>query len=182
VSLLAGATPGIHAAHSQYLIRRIRISSTSPLWKHCEAAGYHVEDDKYSDNTKVVEFPVYDPLSARTKNDFSIWEQVNLAALLQHYWADNQVSCTVNFKKEEANQIQLVLEHYQDKLKGISFLPMSDHGYEQAPYEEITKEKYEDIIRNIDFDYDFNQADIVHDKEDKFCDGEACTIDFSKKR
>ena len=144
-------------------------------------AGYYVEPDKYSDNTMVVEFPIYDPLSVRTKKDFSIWEQVNLAALMQHYWADNQVSCTVNFAKEESEQIKLVLEHYEDKLKGISFLPSEDHGYEQAPYEEITKERYEEIIQNINFDYDFNAANIVHDKEDKFCDGEACEISFGSK-
>lgn len=177
VSILAGATPGIHYGHSEYYIRRIRVSDSSPIWKNCEAAGYKVEDDVYSDATKVIEFPIHDPLSKRSKDDLSIWEQVSLAALMQEYWADNQVSCTVNFDEKDADQIANVLSHFQHKLKGISFLPNA-HGYAQPPYEKITREEYESVMDRIDKNFDFRQVDIEGDLEDKFCDGEACEISW----
>src|SRR5690606_12093250 len=87
--------------------------------------------------------------------EVTIWEQVALAVFLQKYWSDNQVSCTVTFKPEEAGQIKTVLDYFKYDLKAISFLPKLETGaYAQMPYEAITKERYESLaanIRNIDF-------------------------------
>ncbi|GAG01968.1 unnamed protein product, partial [marine sediment metagenome] len=147
VSLLPGVTPGIHYPHSEYYIRRVRISKNSDLIEPIRAAGYYFEDDSYSDNSYVIEFPIHEEYFDRSKNDVSIWEQAENAAAYQKYWSDNQVSITITFKPElEANQIKHVLECYEDKLKSVSFLPIKEHGYKQAPYEEISKEKYEELI------------------------------------
>lgn len=179
VSILAGATPGVHFGHSKYYLRRIRVSNSSPIWKQCEKAGYHIEDCIYHPQSKVITFPIKDEVSERGKREANIWEKVSLAALHQEYWADNQVSCTVEFRKGEGDTIPMVLEHFEDRLKAISFLPMDDHGYEQPPYEEITEEEYEKQISKIDLSYDFSQLD--HEVEDKFCDGETCVVDFTKE-
>ncbi|MFW9866867.1 MAG: ribonucleoside-triphosphate reductase, adenosylcobalamin-dependent, partial [Candidatus Thorarchaeota archaeon] len=180
VSLLPGVTPGIHYPHSEYYIRRIRLSKNSDLIKPIRNAGYKIEDDLYSPNTVVAEFPIHEKYFSRKKNEVSIWEQAENAAAYQKYWSDNQVSITITFKQEEANQIEHVLEAYEDKLKSVSFLPIKEHGYKQAPYEEITKEKYEELIANIKP----LSLDDTKDREigEKFCDSDTCQvkIDFGK--
>jgi ribonucleoside-triphosphate reductase len=98
VSLLAGATPGMHYPESRFYIRRVRVSKHSPLLKPLRKAGYKIEPAFGSeDSTVVVEIPVDVGDGIRTISQVSIWEQFALAAFLQRYWADNQVSCTVTF-------------------------------------------------------------------------------------
>jgi hypothetical protein len=104
----------------------------------------------------------------------SIWEQVNNAVVYQKYWADNQVSITVTFKPEEQGDIQHVLELNEDTLKGISFLPLSEHGYVQAPYEEITQAQYNEACKDLKPIVFNGSRD--EDAVPKFCDGDACTI------
>ena len=176
VSLLPGVPPGIHYPHSEYYIRRIRISKNSDLIKPIKKAGYFVEDDLYSPNTVVVEFPVHEKYFDRSKNEVSIWEQAENAADYQKYWSDNQVSITITFKPEEANQIRHVLECFEDKLKSASFLPIKEHGYKQAPYEEITKEKYEEMIAQIKP----LSLDETKDRAigEKFCDSDRCEVNL----
>lgn len=146
VSLLAGATPGMHYPEAKYYIRRIRLASDSYLLNRLIKAGYHVEPCIMSpDTTVVVEFPVCAGNEIRTTRDVSMWEQLSLAAFMQRYWADNQVSATVTFDPEtEGNQIANALNYFQYQLKGISFLPRlsDDTIYKQIPYEAITKEQY----------------------------------------
>ena len=175
VSLLCGATPGIHYPHSEYYIRRIRISVSSDLVELCRQAGYPVEKDVYdqSGKTMVVSFPIHEEHFAKSKDDVTIWEQVVNAVDLQHFWADNQVSVTVTFRKDEADQIPAVLEGFEHSLKSISFLPLSEHGYAQAPYETITKEAYEALVSHIK---PMLLSVNNHDTDDKFCDGATCTI------
>jgi adenosylcobalamin-dependent ribonucleoside-triphosphate reductase len=143
VSLLAGVSPGIHYPHSEYYIRRIRISKDSDLLDVLREANIPMEDDSYSKNSVCVEFPIHEKNFIRSKDDITIWEQVANAIDLQKYWSDNQVSITVTFRKEEIKDIPYVLQFCEDKLKGISLLPLEEHGYKQAPLEEITKEEYE---------------------------------------
>lgn len=173
VSLLPGVTPGIHFPHAEYYIRRVRLQANSPLVTKLYIAGYPVEDDKYSPNTKVVSFPIKETNFDRSKDQVTMWEQLELAAALQQYWADNQVSVTVTFNKAEAKDIKYALELYETRLKGVSFLPLSDHGYEQAPYETITKEQYEEMIKNIT---PLSSEFLQHEYTSKFCDGESCEI------
>ena len=143
VSLLAGVSPGIHYPHAEYYIRRIRISKESKLLDILKEAKYPIEQDSYSENSMVVEFPIHEENFLRSKKDVSIWEQIANAIDYQHYWSDNQVSITVTFQKDEVKDIPFVLEFCEDKLKGLSLLPLTESGYKQMPYETITKEDFE---------------------------------------
>ncbi|MFX1352470.1 MAG: fused protease/ribonucleoside-triphosphate reductase [Promethearchaeota archaeon] len=176
VSLLPGVTPGIHYPHSEYYIRRIRLSKNSDLIEHISNAGYHIEDDLYSPNTVVAEFPIKEEYFDRSKKEVSIWEQVANAIDYQSKWSDNQVSITVTFKPEEKDEIKRVLEFCEDKLKSISFLPFKEHGYKQAPYEEITKEQYKEMISKI------KPLNLDETKDralgEKYCDTDVCEIRF----
>jgi len=177
VSLLCGATPGIHYPHSEYYIRNIRVQNTSALVNICKNAGYIVEADSYSDDTSVVSFPVKEKHFSKAKKDVSIWEQFANAADMQKWWADNQVSITVTFNKKEAKEIETCLEYFETDLKSISLLPLEDenHGYVQAPYIEITKEQYEEMSSKVSH-IDLTEAQ--HEADDEFCDGDTCTIKF----
>jgi ribonucleotide reductase alpha subunit len=173
VSLLAGVTPGIHFPHSEYYIRRVRLQENSPLVETLAKAGYPVEKDSYSPNTLVATFPVHEEHFDRSKDDLSMWEQLELAAQMQHWWADNQVSVTVTFRKDEAKDIKYALELYETRLKGVSFLPVSEHGYAQAPYETIRQEEYDALMSKIT---PLSTDSLVHEETSRFCDGDSCTI------
>lgn len=174
VSLLPGVTPGIHYPHSEFYLRAIRLDKTSPLVEPLRRAGYHIEESVYGDNTWVVYFPVRTISFERSKNQVSIWEQVENAAQMQHYWADNQVSVTVTFNEEEARDIPKILELYETRLKSVSFLPMADHQYAQAPYQEISAEMFHHAVsklKPIEF-FDLN----TDEAQDLYCDGDKCEV------
>ena len=174
VSLLPGVTPGVHYPHSEYYIRRIRFQENHSLVDRLKVAGYHVESDKYSPNTVCVSFPIHEPYFDRSKAEVTMWEQLELVAQMQSHWSDNAVSATVTFTQEEAPDIQRALEFYETRLKSVSFLPILEHGYEQAPYEEITKELYEQMTAGIT--PITTNGDITHDQTDKFCTNDVCEI------
>jgi len=178
VSLLAGATPGLHYPESRFYIRRIRLSKHSELLEPLKKAGYKLEPAFGSeDTTMVVEVPVDVGEGIRTAAELSIWEQFSLAAFLQRHWADNQVSCTVTFNPEtEADQIASCLNYYQYHLKGISLLPRHDLGaYKQMPYEAIDEKEYNKQVKKLgklSFGVIKNEeADV-----DKFCNNDSCEI------
>jgi len=180
VSLLAGATPGLHYPESRFYIRRIRLSINSPLIKPLEKAGYNIEPAFGSEgSTVVVDVPVDVGEDIRTVNEVSMWEQMSLAAFMQKYWADNQVSCTVTFDpKTEGKQISYALNYFQYQLKGISFLPKLKHGaYRQMPYEEITNEVYDKMVNELKF-LSFRQVKGNKAIVDKFCNNDTCEIDL----
>jgi ribonucleoside-triphosphate reductase len=174
VSLLNGSTPGIHFPESEYYIRRVRFSKDSEILARLEKAGYNIEEDSYSPNTMVVDFPVHEPYFAKGKQNVTMWEQLEIAAQYQYYWADNSVSVTVTFSKEEASQIKAALEMYETRLKAVSFLRYEETGYEQAPYESITQEVYEEMSSTI--------VPVVRMKHEnggsgtKFCTNDTCII------
>ena len=179
VSLLPGVTPGIHYAHSEYYLRAMRIDKTSKLVEPLRNAGYHIEESVYGDNTWVVYFPVRTENFDRSKNDVSVWEQVENVAQMQYYWADNQVSATITFRKEEARDIPKILELYETRLKSISFLPLVDHQYAQAPYQEISKEMYEHAVSRLK-PLDFSNM-YTDEAQDLFCDGDKCELIVPEK-
>jgi ribonucleoside-triphosphate reductase (thioredoxin) len=175
VSLLPGVSPGVHFDHSEYYIRRIRIQKSSPIIKACQDAGHNSAPCPYQPDSIAIDFPVHVENFVKSKYDASMWEQLELVAQIQRYWADNQVSATVTFSKEEAGQIATALSMYETRLKSVSFLPLDDHGYELAPYETITKEEYEALSAKLT-PIDLSLSS--HEKEDKFCDGDSCTVEF----
>jgi len=172
VSLLNGSTPGIHFPEDEYYIRRIRFSKDSKLLDALKKAGYKMEDDVYSPRTVCVEFPVHEPHFKKGKRDVSMWEQLEIEAQYQHYWADNAVSVTVTFKENEADQIKSALEMYETRLKAVSFLRYQETGYEQAPYESITKKEYEKMSKKIKPIQRIKTN--IAGQGTKFCDGERC--------
>lgn len=173
VSLLANVSPGIHYPHDEYYIRRIRIAKNSNLCKILDDANYHyeVERDNY-----VYEFPIHSDNFERAKNDVSIWEQVKNAADMQRVWADNSVSVTVSFKSSEKKEIVKVLEAYETELKGISFIPIDDAKYDLMPYESISKEKYEEISKNLK-PIDYKTINLYQAPEgERFCTSDSCAL------
>ena len=173
VSKLPGVREGIHEAKGEYEIQSIRINDTSPLLARLEEAGYLIEDAINEQNTKVVYFPMHYPGQRSTPT--SMWEQLELAALMQAYWADNQVSVTIDFDPEtEGPQIQRALEMYAHRLKGLSFMPRSNHGYVQAPKRVCDRAEYEEYKASLTA-YSFEGLS-THEIDDKFCDGGLCEI------
>jgi len=174
VSLLTGCTPGIHYPEAQHYWRRVRVKSDSPLVQILKDAGYHVEPSVTDPvNTVVIKFAVSDP-RVKPTNEVSIWEQVANTVDYQRYWADNQVSVTVKFKADEAKDIASVLEVYEDQLKSISFLPHSNHGYAQAPYEPCTEQEvldYNAQLKDLDFSTYYGK-----EEGSKFCDSDSCAV------
>ncbi|KAK9687912.1 hypothetical protein K7432_014596, partial [Basidiobolus ranarum] len=174
VSLLAGATPGLHYPESRFCIRRVRLSKISEMVEPFREAGYKVEPDvgKYhllrpmrlliahlislhpstvEPNTMVVEIPIDHGEEIRSLVDVTMWEQLSLAAFMQKYWSDNQVSCTITFDPEtEGPHLKFALSYFQYQLKGVSFLPRIPMGaYPQMPYEAISELKYHQLTGNI---------------------------------
>ena len=103
-----------------------------------------------------------------------MWEQLEIAAQYQNYWADNAVSVTISFKGSEADQIRNALEMYETRLKAVSFLKYEETGYEQAPYESITEEKFKEMSAKI------SPITRIDDDEggkgSKFCTNDTCEI------
>lgn len=179
VSLLPGVSPGIHYPHAQFYFRTMRLSKISPLATALERAGYRIEPSVTDQNTVVVYFPVKEKHFARSKDDVTMWEQLENAAALQHYWADNQVSVTVTFRKDEAKDIRHALELYDTRLKSVSFLPISEHGYAQAPYQTITEAEYEAAAKKVK---PINFKSTEHEATDAYCDGDVCVVPQQQER
>lgn len=155
LSLLGGATPGVHPAYAKYYIRRVRMSSTDKLLQICKDAGYHVEpvvnyDNSIDHSTSIVSFPCQAGEGTILAKDMTAVAQLELVKKMQTIWADNSVSVTVYYKLEELDSIKKWLkENYENSLKTVSFLLHSQHGFKQAPYEEITEKEYLSISSKI---------------------------------
>ena len=152
VSLLAGSTPGMHFPESRIYIRRMRMSKNDPLVKPLLAAGYQVVPAiGQEETTVVVEMPIKLADGVRVQSEVSMFEQLSLAAFMQRYWADNQVSCTVTFDPEtEGPHIAQMLQYFQYQLKGVSLFPKQDYGkFPQLPYEAISEEVYNEMVKDL---------------------------------
>lgn len=149
LSLLAGVTPGAHPSPAgPYYIRRIRIAANSPLIELCRTHGYPIEyqrnfDGSEDNTTMVVSFPCSVPEGTPIGGQGRAVEQLEMIKFMQKNWSDNSVSVTVYYTKEEIPEIQSWLkENYKNSLKTVSFLLQYDHGFDQAPYETVSKEVY----------------------------------------
>lgn len=155
LSLLAGATPGIHPAFSKHYIRRVRMAHDDKLVKVCRDCGYHTEfarnfDGSVNHTTVIVEFPCHAGENAILAKEMPALKQLELVKRIQKLWADNAVSVTVYYKKEELAEIKEWLkENYKDNVKSVSFLLHSEHGFAQAPYEEISEERYKELYNKV---------------------------------
>lgn len=180
LSLLPGVTPGCHPAYARFMIRRIRISSNHPLVQVCRDHGYHVEyqqnfDGSEDHSTVVVSFPFRHPDHAVLAKDMTAIDQLETIKWLQENWSDNSVSCTVYYRKEELPEIRKYLKkYYKNAHKSLSFLLHSEHGFKQAPLEEITEEQYNELVANTRLITAINEANIGLD--DSECASGACPI------
>jgi hypothetical protein len=180
LSLLPGVTPGCHPAYARFMIRRIRISSNHALVQVCKDHGYPVEyqlnfDGSEDHSTVVVSFPFRHPEHAVLAKDMTALSQLETVKWLQEVWSDNSVSCTVYYRKEELPEIKKYLKkHYKNNHKSLSFLLHSDHGFKQAPLEEITEEQYNEMVANTRTITAISNGDIGLD--DSECATGACPI------
>lgn len=155
LSLLAGVTPGAHPGYSQYHIRRIRIASNNQLVEVCRSHGYPIEFQRNFDgtedkNTVVVSFPSSFPEGTTFAKNLTAIDQLEVIKRLQKEWSDNAVSVTIYYRKEELQEIKNWLsKNYNMCLKTVSFLLHSEHGFDQAPLEEITKEQFEELSSKV---------------------------------
>lgn len=179
VSILAGVTPGVHWPEQDVYLRRMRFRVNDPMVDVFQQAGYHVEPDVMDpDHSVVVTFPTRGP-DVRTNREVSVWEKVSLAALLQKYWADNQVSATFTFRQDEKDQIGPLLRSFDGQLKSMSFLPMLEEGgaYAQMPYERIDIEEWEKATANVErmdlMEVYLNGAD---PEGERYCTTDICLI------
>ncbi len=175
VSLLAGATPGLHYPIAPYYIRRVRLADTSPYVSVLRDAGYLIETAKEGTGTLIVEFPAFSGnASIRSEDEVSMFEQLELAAFLQRHWSDNAVSVTVKFNPEtEGPDIAEAFKLFEKRLKGVAFLPNIKGVYDQMPYEAIDKEQYElllSALKPIVWSEEFEP------KEHVYCDSEGCSV------
>ena len=146
----------MHYSHSEYFIRRIRVNASDPLAKTAEALGWSVHPEVGQEEpnvrTKVIDFPCYSPVK-RTKYDVSAMEQLQTYYDFQKYYTEQNSSNTISIKDDEWDDVcQNVYDHW-DEMLACSFLSLSDHHYELAPYEAITKEEYEAMMATMQ---DFN--------------------------
>lgn len=175
ISLLNGSSPGIHAPHSPFYIRRTRIAKNDPMAGAMIEAGVPFEEDQYdkSGHTWVFSFPTKAPHTMTTKQTETIQEQFERQAQVQEWWADNAVSATLNFNPEtEREALTECLKEYVPRLKSTSCLA-SQHAYVQAPYETIDEAAYHRMMEGIDHDHKLVNGGEIEVEE---CSGGVCPI------
>lgn len=180
LSLLPGVTPGAHPAYARFMVRRIRISANHSLVQTCRDHGYPVEyqqnfDGSMDHSTVVVSFPFRHSDNAILAKDVTAIQQLETVKWLQTVWSDNSVSCTIYYRKEELPEIRKYLKkNYKTNHKSLSFLLHSEHGFKQAPLEEITEDQYNALVSSTKLITEIAEGNIGLD--DAECSTGACPI------
>lgn len=177
VSLLAGVSSGVHFPVAGTVLRRMRISDSSPVGEMLIAAGVPHEPDEVSDNTTVLEFPLhYGGGRTRSVKNVSIYEQAAIVAMLQRCWADNAVSNTLTVQPKEFEQIDRVLAMFAPQVKSMSMLPDHEQDpFPQMPLERITKPEYEKRASKIK-PIDWSTLHGSDGEDVKFCTNDVCEL------
>ena len=183
VSQLVDSASGIHARHSSYYIRRVRGDNKDPLTQFMIEQGIPNEPDVMKpDSTTVFSFPQKAPEGAITRNDMSAIEQLELWLVYQRYWCEHKPSVTITVRDHEWMEVGAWVYAHFDEVSGVSFLPHSDHTYQQAPYQDITKREYEDLLSLMPEKIDWTKLS-EYEKEDTSkgtstfaCAGGSCEI------
>ena len=184
VSLLVDSSSGCHPRYDQYYIRRYRISGMDPLFYMMVSQGFDFvpevgqEDDP---QTWVVSFPTAAPEGCVTREAVSAMDQLKLYALLQENWSEHNTSLTVYLKQDDWEKVGDYVYRNWNSIKGVSFLPHTEHKFKLAPYEAITKEQYEEMAAkqpSIDFSAlsMFEQIDHTEGAKTVACSGSSCEI------
>jgi ribonucleoside-diphosphate reductase alpha chain len=150
VSQLVGVSSGMHAWHSPYYIRTVRGAKGDPISTFLKEVGIPVEDDVMKPNdTYVFSFPIKAPEGAIVRNDLTAIEHLNIWLVYQRAWCEHKPSITVSVKEDEWMEVGAWVYKHFDEVSGISFLPHSDHSYKQAPYQEVDKAEYDDLVSKM---------------------------------
>lgn len=172
---------GIHAAYSRHFIQRVRFSSSDPLIPALKKAGHHIEpvvriDGTLDHQTLVVDFyqkaPEGHPVA---DEDWDTWKQLDKVKEAQKHWADQSISVTVYYKKNEISKVKDWVRNNLDEIKTVSFLAHSEHGFRQAPKETITEQQYDKLaskIKPISQDIEYGNGEL----EGLECEGGVCPV------
>ena len=183
VSQLVDSSSGIHARHSNYYIRTVRGDNKDPLTKFMADQGVPNEPDAMKpDATTVFSFPVKSPEGAVTRNDMTALEQLWMWVVYQRHWCEHKPSVTITVRDSEWMSVGSFVYEYFDEMSGVSFLPHSDHSYQQAPYQEVGKHDH-DYLKSImpsKIDWtklsDYEQEDNTSGSQTMACSGDVCEV------
>ena len=182
VSQLVDSASGIHPRFSKHYIRRVRSDKKDPLAVFMEASGFPVEQDERAPSSSVFSFPVKAPDTSVTVEQVGAMEQLQLWKTYQNHWCEHKPSITVYYTDDEFLQVAQWIWDNFDICSGISLLPFSDHIYTQAPYEDITAEKYDELLaampQGVSWDdlENHEQEDNTTGSQELACTGGACEI------
>ena len=179
VSQLVNSASGIHGRFAPYYIRRVRADVNDPLCSVLNNAGIASEVDNRSPSTLVFSFPQKAPKGAVMSASQTGMEQLELWDVYQKHWCEHKPSVTVYYRDSEFLDIGSWLYNHFDSCSGVSFLPFSEHSYEQAPYEQITKEQYEELAKKMPkaIEWDITeQSDQTEGSQTLACVGGSCEI------
>lgn len=153
LSLVAnGVSPGVHWQHSPYFIRRIRVNAHDPLALTAKELGWRIHPEAGQDietaTTIVIDFPVHSPATI-TKADVPAVVQLEEYILFQRHYTDMNTSNTITVKPEEWGEVEEFIYNHWDEMLGVTFLELNSTCYPLLPYEECTKEEYEELKSNM---------------------------------
>ncbi|MET9119983.1 hypothetical protein [Streptomyces sp. NPDC004528] len=168
VSQLTGVSSGLHTWHSDHYVRRVRADKKDPLSQLMQTYGVPCEDDVMSPSNNVFSFPIKAPAGAITRDQVTAVEHLELWLDVQRHWCDHKPSVTISVRNEEWDEVgEWVWEHLAE-ISGVSFLPHSDHTYQQAPYEECTAEQYAELLAKM--------PEVIHWEDLPFWEVEDSTV------
>ena len=183
VSQLVDSASGIHARHNPYYIRTVRGDNKDPLTEFMKEQGIPNEPDVMKpDHTTVFSFPMSCSDTAIYRNDMSAIEQLEIWKCYAQHWCEHKPSVTISVKESEWVNVGNWCWDNFDYLSGVSFLPFSDHTYQQAPYQDIDKEQYESLQskmpEKIDWAklQDFEKEDNTRGSQELACTAGSCEL------
>ena len=179
VSQLVNSASGCHPRFSEYYIRRVRGDKKDPMSEALIRAGVPYEDDRFNNSAYVFSFPISSPKNAITASKMGALEQLSLWKALQDNWCEHKPSMTCYYRDEEFLEVGQWVYNNFDKVSGISFLPYDEHVYVQAPYEPITKQEYDKLVKQMptEIDWDINEySDETTGAQELACVAGACEI------
>ena len=183
VSQLVDSASGIHSRHSQYYIRTVRGDKKDPLTTLMIEKGMpHEPDITKPDSVVVFSFPMKAPDGCITRNDLTAIDQLETWLMYQRYWCEHKPSCTVSVREHEWLDVGAWVYKYFDEISGVSFLPHSEHVYQQAPYQDINREEYLEAIKlmpqNIDWSElsNYEEEDNTTGSQELACSSGVCEI------
>ncbi|MES3005975.1 MAG: ATP cone domain-containing protein [Patescibacteria group bacterium] len=186
LSQTVDCSSGMHARHSQYYIRRVRISATDALFKMMKDQGvpYSPEVGQTIDNatTYVIDFPVKAPKNSKFSSELSAIDQLNFWKLVKENYTHHNPSVTVSIGEDEWIAVASWVYENWNIVGGLSFLPRSNHVYQLAPYEECTEKQYNELLKRYErLDFSkivvFERRDETDVKKELACAGGVCEIE-----